>query len=193
MGVIRMFLTAVFVVLAFIGVLFCLPFIERLPIPVPVVIGLLVMVFAGLGALAMRLFGRRPRVPPPVPIDESTLASQRFQARRAFEIEEFEDEGRSLFIELADGSVLFLSGQYLYDDEEHQFPCTEFVVRREPGEGWAYDVMCEGEPLDPETIAPPFSGDDHDSGRVPEDGQVITDRTYEEVKAQWVDARRTRP
>ena len=190
MGFIKMFLTAAFVVLAFTGVLFALSLIDPLPVPTPVVIGLLVLIFGVLLALAMRLFDRRPRVPPPVPIDESTLVSQRFQARRAFEVEEFEDEGQSFFIELADGSVLFLSGQDLYDDEA-RFPCTEFVVRRTPT-GEDYDVTCEGEPLAPEAVAPWFSGDEHDSGRVPQDGQVITDRTYDEVKAQWVDARRTR-
>jgi hypothetical protein len=184
MSIVRMFLAAVFVVLAFIGVLFCLPLIARLPAPAVVV--LLVLVFGGLVLLAMHLFDRRERPLPPVPIDESTLVSQRLQARRAFEVEEFEDEGMTFFIELIDGSVLFLQGQYLYE-EEGRFPCTQFTVRRHPTEQWVYDVTCEGEFLEPEALAPSFSGHDHDSGRVPEDGQIITGRSYDELKAQWLD------
>jgi hypothetical protein len=46
------------------------------------------------------------------------LLSESFKARRAFQVEEYEDEGSHYFIELADSSVLFLTGQYLYEYEE---------------------------------------------------------------------------
>ncbi|MGA0525210.1 hypothetical protein ACO2WH_25480, partial [Escherichia coli] len=45
------------------------------------------------------------------------LVRQRFQATRAFAVEAFEDEGPQYYIELSDGRVLYLNGQYLYDSE----------------------------------------------------------------------------
>ena len=70
------------------------------------------------------------------------VESQEFQARRALQVDETEDEGIHLFLELDDGLVLFLSGQYLYEygaDEDvdgHEpnqdclFPNTRFIVHR---------------------------------------------------------------
>ena len=59
---------------------------------------------------------------------------------RAFGVKEFEDEGLHYFLELTDGRVLVLSGQYLYDYEAisddsetnrpRAFPCSEFTLRR---------------------------------------------------------------
>lgn len=49
--------------------------------------------------------------------EKGLLVSSDFQARRAFGVREFDDEGLHYFLELADGRVLFLSGQYLYDYE----------------------------------------------------------------------------
>src|SRR5215831_9448645 len=43
------------------------------------------------------------------------LSSDAHTATRAFGVEEYEDEGLHYFLELTDGSVLYLSGQYLYD------------------------------------------------------------------------------
>ena len=40
-----------------------------------------------------------------------------FHARRAFQVEETEDEGSNYFLELANGRVLFISGQMLYEYE----------------------------------------------------------------------------
>jgi hypothetical protein len=202
MSFLRMVLAAVFVLAVFIAVLFGLGLVDTfLSIPAPVGCVLLFFIFAGLVVLGMFLFESRTSLSPAAPVDESTLVSQRFHARRAFEIEEFEDEGMSFFVELADDSVLFLSGQYLYEyepidddpdlNQPRRFPCTEFTVRRHPTEHWVYDVACSGEVLEPEGLAPPFSGDDYDFGRIPEDGQVITDRSYDELKARWLDPRRS--
>ena len=55
-------------------------------------------------------------------------------------MEELEDEGVSYFLELDDGAVLFLSGQYL-DEDESPFPCTEFIVRRLPADGDAWPAV----------------------------------------------------
>ena len=74
------------------------------------------------------------------------LESTTFRATRAFGVEEFEDEGLHYFLELTDGRVLFLSGQYLYDyepisddpetNQPRLFPSTEFTVRRHKKEGY---------------------------------------------------------
>ena len=45
------------------------------------------------------------------------LVHQSFRALRAFQLEEFEDEGSQYFLELEDHSVFYLSGQFLYEYE----------------------------------------------------------------------------
>ena len=45
--------------------------------------------------------------------EKGLLTSHSFSARRAFGVEEFEDEGCHYYLELLDRSVLFLTGQYL--------------------------------------------------------------------------------
>ena len=115
-----------------------------------------------------------------------------FDAVRAFQVEEFEDEGLHYFIELEGGSVLYLTGQYLYDyeaieDEEefHQpksFPCTRFTVRRHRDEGFVVDILCRGDLLEPESVGPAFQREDYRRGRVSEDGDVITGESFDELK-----------
>ena len=61
---------------------------------------------------------------------EGLLEEKSFRAIRALQVEEFEDEGDHYFLELDNGAVLFLSGQYLYGyDEPRTFPCTEFYCK----------------------------------------------------------------
>jgi hypothetical protein len=119
------------------------------------------------------------------------LESTTFQATRAFGVEEFEDEGSSDFLELSDGRVLFLMGQYLYeygpDDGEkrtRKFPCSEFSIRRHKRERYVVDLQCRGTVLEPEVVAQPFNEDDWKHARVPEDGEVITARTYDALKRE---------
>lgn len=109
-----------------------------------------------------------------------------FSARRAFEVEELEDEGLHYFIELEDGAVLFLSGQYLYDYDPdfagtRRMPCSRFEVRRHRVEGYALEIVCSGEVMEPEATAEPFREEDWDRLHL-EDGAVIRDRLYEEVR-----------
>jgi hypothetical protein len=122
------------------------------------------------------------------------LESKDYRAVRAFAVVELEDEGSHYFLELADGSVLFLSGQYLYEyegidddpgaNQPRTFPCADFTVRRHKTEGYAIDIQCRGPVLEPEVLAPSFTAADYDGDRTPEDGQLITDRTYDEVKRE---------
>lgn len=120
------------------------------------------------------------------------LESVSFRARRAFGVEEFEDEGLHYFLELEDGRVLFLSGQYLYDyepisddpelNQARPFPCTEFTVRRHKKDGYVVDLVCGGTVLEPELVAPPFGAEVWRAKGVPEDGEVLTGISYEQLK-----------
>ena len=83
---------------------------------------------------------------------QGLILREKCEARRAFQVEEFEDEGCQYFIELKNGSVLFLCGQYLYDYEPadgrfearrpRTFPCTEFTLLRHKETGDILDVFC---------------------------------------------------
>ena len=61
---------------------------------------------------------------------QGLLLRQRFRANRAFGVDELEDEGSHYVIELEDRSVLFLSGQYLYE-----FSIEEYQRCEVPGDG----------------------------------------------------------
>ncbi|WP_197341231.1 hypothetical protein [Ralstonia solanacearum] len=121
------------------------------------------------------------------------LVRQRFQATRAFAVEAFEDEGLHFYIELADGRVLYLNGQYLYDyepitddpefNQARSFPCTEFEVLRHKDAGYVLQIDCAGTVLEPEIMAPPFRRADFRRG-MPEDGEIIVDESYERIKRQ---------
>ncbi|WP_459204497.1 hypothetical protein ACQVRV_19410 (plasmid) [Ralstonia pseudosolanacearum] len=121
------------------------------------------------------------------------LARQRFQATRAFAVQELEDEGLHYYIELSDGRVLYLGGQYLYDyepitddpefNQARSFPCTEFEVLRHKDAGYVLHIHCAGTVLEPEITAPPFRREDFRRG-MPEDGEIIADGAYERIKRQ---------
>lgn len=122
------------------------------------------------------------------------LEQRTFHARRAFEVAECGDEGLHYFIELADNSILYLTGQYLYDfapisddpelEQPRLFPCTEFVISRDKNRDYFIQIDCKGTVIEPECITPPFSSKDHQQGRVPDDGDIITDVSYDELKSQ---------
>jgi hypothetical protein len=125
---------------------------------------------------------------------QGLLTHERHEATRAFEVEEFEDEGCQYFVGLKNNSVLFLCGQYLYDyvpaddgrgfKRERKFPCTEFTLHRDKRDGLIVDVACGGTVLEPEGEAPHFSAADFESGRAPEDGQIISDRSYDQIRRE---------
>jgi hypothetical protein len=178
---------------------------ERVPVVVGLALGLL---FILLSVAAVYLFN--PWWATPLGLmkseevlrrleDEGLLASSDFQARRAFGVQEFDDEGLHYFLELTDGRVLFLSGQYLYDyepiahdpemNQPRRFPCTEFTIRRHKTEGYVVELICRGAVIEPEFVAPRFPRQKQWSGRVPEDGQLILDTTYDALKAlMWESA-----
>jgi hypothetical protein len=167
----------------------------------------LVVVMIGLIAAALVLFSPRNPLTGIRPAEEvaqeldaqGLLISQHFAVTRAFEVEEFEDEGMHFYLELSDGRVLFMTGQYLYAYEPHEegghhpraFPCAEFVVRRHRDEGYVVDIHCAGPILEPELVAPPFGEDVWRAGAIPEDGTIIVDATYDQIKRLRIGPLRT--
>lgn len=124
---------------------------------------------------------------------EGLLVSTRYRATRSFQVRESHEQGSHYFIELHDGSVLYMSGRYLSAFEPHtllkliqrprKFPCSEFVVRRDRDDGCVVGIQCHGTVMEPEIVTPPFEKEDFQSGMMPQDGDVITTRTYDEMKA----------
>jgi hypothetical protein len=106
----------------------------------------------------------------------------RCTARSAIRVDEFEDEGISFFMELADGRVLFLSGQYLYDlDEEKQFPNTAFTIVRTPRTRMVLEFECEGSYFPPIYTRAPFTEAEYHQGSVPSDGDII-ERDFQSLR-----------
>lgn len=172
----------------------------------PALIGLTlgaVLIVVAAAAWFFLNLGRR-KTPPGPTLNElqsqGMVVSENYQAKRAFEIEEFEDEGRHYFIELADGSVLYLNGQYLYDYGDEQdgsvqpssqsFPNTDFTLLRHRTDNYVLDIVRRGAFLPPETVGPSFQLDHYDSPNAPEDGDVIRDRSYDTLKAQYAEKRK---
>jgi hypothetical protein len=126
--------------------------------------------------------------------EDGLLALQTFRARRVFQVDEFEDEGSHYFIELADGAILFLTGQYLYEYEPlrnrtstsrlRSFPSTEFTIRRHKENGYVVDIQCHGEVIEPEVLAPWFDEEDFRKQLIPEDGAIFRDKTYDLIKRE---------
>lgn len=97
-----------------------------------------------------------------------------FDAKQAIKIDEFEDEGIGYYMDLGDGKVLFLQGQYLYEyDEENKFPCTRFTISRTTYSHWFLDMKCEGDYIPPVCVSPPFTEKDYKADVVPEDGEIL--------------------
>ena len=122
------------------------------------------------------------------------VVSSDFEAQCAFGIEESNDEGLHYFLELVDGRVLYLTGQYLYDyepisddpemNQPRRFPCTAFTVRRHKTEGHVVEVICRGTVIEPEFSAPPLTRRSQRSIGALKDGQVLSDRPYDGLKEE---------
>jgi hypothetical protein len=119
------------------------------------------------------------------------LITEEFSVRRTFEVAEFEDEGLHFFLELNDGRVLFMNGQYLYDyqeiadDEENNqkasFPCAHFRVRRHKSEHWVHSIETLSPYLPPEVKLPHYSKSYIKKHSFPEDGKIYSE-PYDTIK-----------
>jgi hypothetical protein len=47
---------------------------------------------------------------------------------------------------------------------------------------YVVDILCTGSVIEPEVVAPAFDTDDFGTNRIPEDGQVIANRMFEQLK-----------
>lgn len=121
-----------------------------------------VLGYAGHVAIDRRLSAHRDQVEG---LEEMAarglLRSTRYRARRACQIDEWEDEGPHYLLELEDHSLLYLSGQFLCEyepievDEDPEllqprlFPCTEFTVHQHRDRGYVVALSCDGDVIEP--------------------------------------------
>lgn len=82
-----------------------------------------------------------------------------YQAKRAFSIEGINRNGAEYYLELVDGSVLYLVEECLktyepHDSQPRRFPCTEFEIGYHKLLNTVVDVKPAGATLEPELILP---------------------------------------
>lgn len=149
---------------------------------------LLFVVLQGL-IVALAYFLFNPGFPSIEELESRGLVEEtHYRAKRAFGIEDYNDEGPHYVVELEDGRVLYLVGQYLYEyepitddsepdlNEPRKFPCTEFVLFRHKQKGHVLDLKCGGQVLELETIfsvKKPFAVLEQLLGHFPKDGETI--------------------
>jgi hypothetical protein len=114
------------------------------------------------------------------------LTCTEFIADRAFRVAPSSDDGPHYFLELESGGVLHLSGSYLFDYEPiegslRHFPCTRFTVRRHSEIGYAVDLLCGDLVIEPEVEAPPYTLQEIEQHRVPLDGTILRDITFDQL------------
>ena len=98
-----------------------------------------------------RLIRRAERSLKPAGVEEEAEVLS-VRASEAIEVEEVEDEGRGFFLDVGDGTILFLQGQYLYPGQccqKGEFPNREFEIVRARYAREALGVTCTGNPLTP--------------------------------------------
>ncbi len=134
----------------------------------------------------------RAREPVDRPAEQGLIADTAYRAVRCFRVEASGEGGPHYFIELWDKSVLYLNGSYLaaYEPRKvlglinitRKFPCTEFIIQRDRYEGEVVGIQCRGTALEPELFLAPFEESEMESVALLRDGDVVTSRTYEELK-----------
>lgn len=101
------------------------------------------------------------------------LTSTTYHATRA--LTRGHSEGPHYYIELTDRRLLYLDGQYL-QEYSGEFPCSEFDLLRHRDDGYIVGLRCHGKKI-------PVQRADSDSyAYPPQDGAIITDHTFAELK-----------
>jgi hypothetical protein len=158
------------------------------------VVAVVILAYACVLILVLAVMLNYPRMPRRTVVNDfidelearNLLVSANFRVDRAFRVDEFDKEGPHYFLELEGGSILHLSGNYLYDYEPIQgyprrFPCTRFAVRRHAEMGYVVDLVCGGVVIEPEVEAPSFSAQHFAQRRVPEDGAILRDISFDQL------------
>jgi hypothetical protein len=159
------------------------------------VLAVVVLTYLSVLILVMAVMLTSPRMPRRTMVNDfadelearNLLVSTSFRADRAFRADEFKEEGPHYFLELEEGSILHLSGNYLYnyepiDGSPRHFPCTQFAVRRHIEFGYVVDLICGGVVIEPEVEAPPFSARDFAQRLVPDDGAILRGIHFDQLR-----------
>lgn len=138
---------------------------------------ILVAIAGGLGVYTYVAYRERRTPEGPTLWDDvhaGTAEVSRYDVVDALAVEEFEDEGLSYYLELVDGRVVFLTGQYLYEPvEQGQFPARRVEVVRTAVTATVLRVIALGPPLPPSATRPPFDETEFGTDRIPEDGALL--------------------
>jgi hypothetical protein len=155
-----------------------------------------ILVYLSVLIIVLAIMLNYPRLPRQVLVNDfadelesqNLLMSTSFCADRAFRVDEAAEEGPHYFLELEDsGGILHLAGKYLYTYEpiggaQRHFPCTKFTVRRHAELGYAVDILCGGLVIEPEVEAPPYTEREFAENAVPEDGVILHNVTYDQIR-----------
>jgi hypothetical protein len=158
------------------------------------VLAVVVLTYLSVLVLVLAIILNYPRLPRQAMVNDfadelqaqNLLASASFIVDRAFRVEEFKDEGPHYFLELETGGILHLCGSYLYEYEPiegsmRHFPCTRFTVRRHAEAGYVVDLICDGIVIEPEVEAASYSAQDFEARRVPEDGAILFNVSFDQL------------
>jgi hypothetical protein len=161
------------------------------------VLAIVILAYLSVLIVVMAIMLNYPRLPRQAMVNDfadeleaqKLLASTSFRADRAFRVGKSGEAGPHYFLELEDGGILHLSGNYLYDYEPidgapRHFPCTEFTVRRHAEIGYVVDLICGGLVIEPEVEAPPYSVRDIAERGVPEDGEILPGVSFDQLRRE---------
>jgi hypothetical protein len=161
------------------------------------VLAIVILAYLSVLIVVMAVMLNYPRLPRQAVVNDfadeleaqKLLVSTSFRVDRAFRVGELGEAGPHYFLELEDGGILHLSGNYLYDYEPidgapRHFPCTEFTVRRHAEIGYVVDLICGGLVIEPEVEAPPYTVRDIEEHGIPADGEILHGISFDQLQRE---------
>lgn len=109
-------------------------------------------------------------------VEAGIVIGYHVKTNRVIKRKNSDDLGPCYYFDLGSDSqfkTLFLFGQYLMDYKKASFPCSEFQIVKSKS-GLAIDIVTSGQPLKPVRRLSAFTQEDFISGKVYEDGQLLT-------------------
>ena len=144
------------------------------------------------GITAARMYGRMRKSLSRSPyadliradLDGAMVRESIFDVVDAIERDQLSYEGSHFYLKLADGRVLYLSGQYLDDEaESRRFPSVRVVIVRAARSGTLLRFDCTGAYVAPSVTLPAFTLEDLDRDDTPADGDIL-DVDFEKLRAE---------